>query len=83
MGFVKTEVPMTVDIIFCFFNQPPSSVVIFYVLNMDLYGKFLTRYPPSVVYITVGLNLQETLLKKWPQNTIIFLIPFNPQAKFF
>ena len=52
-----------VDIIFWFFNQPSSSVVTFYVLNMNKYGKFLTRRPPSVVYITVGLNLQETLKK--------------------
>ena len=52
-----------VDIIFWFFNQPSSSVVTFYVLNMNKYGKFLTRCPPSVVYITVGLNLQETLKK--------------------
>ena len=60
---IKGSFENHVDMIFWFFHQPPSSVVIFYVLNMDIYGKFLTRYPPSVVYITVGLNLQETLKK--------------------
>ena len=51
---IKGSFENHVDMIFWFFHQPPSSVVIFYVLNMDKYGKFLTRYPPSVVYITVG-----------------------------
>ena len=60
---IKGSFENHVDMIFWFFHQPPSSVVIFYVLNMDKYGKFLTRYPPSVVYITVGLNLEETIKK--------------------
>ena len=58
---IKGSFENHVDMIFWFFHQPPSSVVIFYVLNMDKYGKILTKYPPTVVYITAGLNLQETL----------------------
>ena len=79
---IKGSFENHVDIIFWFFNQPPSSVVIFYVLNMDIYGKFLTRYPPSVVYITVGLNLQETLKKMATKYHHIF-DTFQPASQIF
>ena len=40
-----------VDIILLFFDHPPTSVDIFYVLNLDKKGNFLTTYPPSVVHV--------------------------------
>ena len=51
-------------------------------MTSTVYGKFLTRYPPSVVYITVGLNLQETLKKMAAKYHHIF-DTFQPASQIF
>ena len=42
-----------VDIILLFFDHPPTSVDIFYVLNVDKNGYFQTTYPPPFVHVVI------------------------------
>ena len=46
-----------VDIIFLFFDHPPTSVDIFYALNVDKNGNFWTTYPPPLVHVMAHVRL--------------------------
>ena len=42
-----------VDIILLFFDHPPTSMDILYVLNVDKKGKFWTTYPPPLLHVVI------------------------------
>ena len=62
------------DIILLFFDHPPTSLDIFYVLHVDKNGKFLTTYPPSLVHVVIECPLSMVI---WIKDLLsIFVILF-------
>ena len=56
---VKESFNNHVDIISRFFDHPPTSVDIFYVLNVDKFGKILTTYLTPIVHMVIEWPLSE------------------------